>query len=311
MLFLCITLLCGCSIEEIHINAPSNNETQQNSSVEVISSNDSSITLPSKIYKAKNTTSYSNDLVFPHKNSNSTDVESYFYYKSLSENHKLIYNKLCLSIENMADGFIDIGYITDDDLSTLISYIKNDRPEYFWLGRDYIINTKEDGYKQLAFKFKSSEYSIDYLYSPSQRNEILSKIKSIISKIEASLENKNQFEKELYIHNYIIDNCNYDENALNNPNNHKEAYNICGALLQNKAVCEGYAKSIQLLNNYFGIKTTVVIGKSNNQNHMWNLVNIDDEYYHLDATFNDNGTERLYAYFNLTDTAINRSHQID
>ena len=44
---------------------------------------------------------------------------------------------------------------------------------------------------------------------------------------------------------------------------------------------------------------------------MWNLVNIYGSYYHLDATFNDGDNSNLYSYFNLTDTAIKRSHQID
>ena len=309
-IILCSIILCGCEARQI-ITYTEDEATNTTSQSSLTSKTSADINFLSKIYKAKNTTNYNNSMLFPTTGFKSVDENQYFYYSNLSQNYKSLYKKLCTSIECMADGFIDLGYINDNEIDDLVTAIKNDRPEYFWLGHDFIINTQNDGFKQIAFKFKSNDYSIDYLYSLNDRNKILSDIKNKILNIANNLKNKSAYEIELYIHDYINKNCNYDKSAINNATKKPYAYNIVGSILQGKAVCEGYAKAIQLLNNYFGINTTVLVGLANNQNHMWNLVQIDGNYYHLDATFNDGENENLYSYFNLTDIAIKRTHKLD
>lgn len=313
-ILLCLLILCGCKVNDFMVYNYSSSLTTSSITTANPSSQNSSnkpLNINTKIYAAKNTTTYSKDLLYPKTIQNSVSEDSYFYYSALSNKIKKLYKALCRSIECMADGFIDLDYISDDDISFLITSIKNDRPEYFWLGQDYIINTKKDGFKQIAFQFKSEDYSIKYLYTPENRNKIFSSIKCILSKLENEIQNMNEFEKELYIHDFLINNCNYDKIALYDINNHRDAYNVYGALVQKKAVCEGYAKALQLLNNHFGIKTTVITGKADGQNHMWNLVLIDGNYFHLDSTFNDNEITNLYSYFNLSDTAIKRTHKPD
>ena len=311
--FLCALILCGCGANNFKIDDITNFSSSLIASTPSIlpSASDKPVNISTQIYAAKSTATYNKEMLFPKSSFNSIDEDSYFYYSSLPSKLKKLYKTLCTSIEYMADGFIDLGKITDDEISLLVTSIKNDKPEYFWLGRDYIINTKNNGYKEIAFKFKSKDYSINYLFTPEKRNDIISKLKSLMMNLEEKLQSKSDYERELYIHDFVVRNCDYDDEALTNQNNHQNAYNIYGTLIQKKSVCEGYAKAIQLLNNHFGIKTTVVTGKSNNQNHMWNLVNIYGSYYHLDATFNDGANSNLYSYFNLTDTAIKRSHQID
>lgn len=43
---------------------------------------------------------------------------------------------------------------------------------------------------------------------------------------------------------------------------------------------------------------------------MWNLVRIDGQWYHADATWDDNGDRPVYQYLNVTDEMIRTDHEI-
>src|SRR5699024_6347350 len=55
-----------------------------------------------------------------------------------------------------------------------------------------------------------------------------------------------------------------------------------------------------------------ITGRADGENHAWNLVCLDDEWYHVDVTWDDpepDDPERLlYSYFNLDDTQMKESH---
>ncbi len=112
----------------------------------------------------------------------------------------------------------------------------------------------------------------------------------------------NDFEREEYINNYIIDNCRYDEEAAENNDvqggNENDAY---GALVDGKAVCEGYARAFQLLCNKANIDCVLLSGTTDSANHAWNGVKIGGDWYQIDVTWNDTDGENNYAendYFN-------------
>ena len=67
------------------------------------------------------------------------------------------------------------------------------------------------------------------------------------------------------------------------------------------------------LENYLAVGTTE--DKNNEvQGHAWNIVKIDGEYYHLDATWDDteeDSAPNRYAYFNITDDEIMITHDVE
>lgn len=123
-----------------------------------------------------------------------------------------------------------------------------------------------------------------------------------------------EYEKEKALHDYIVNNCDYDKSGYEQTNISPSSFNAFGALCQGTAVCEGYAEATKLLLNRAGIDCSIVIGTSRGESHAWNIVKIDGDYYHLDTTYNDpvfsNGKSSLvYHYFNLTDDEIGADHQ--
>lgn len=86
-----------------------------------------------------------------------------------------------------------------------------------------------------------------------------------------------QVQIALALHDALIVNCFYDD-ALEK----RTGYDL---LVGGTTVCSGYAAAYQDLLNRMGIPCITVHSES--MNHAWNLVCIDDQWYHVDVTWDD------------------------
>lgn len=168
--------------------------------------------------------------------------------------------------------------------------------------------------------YKGAEYqlgSLNLFYS--RTNEKIKKHQDAIREIKEQFISKyisqdmTDYEKVLTIHDYIINNSQYDDNLFTTGTVPPESYSTYGILALGRGVCEGYAKAMKYLLDGVGIESMIVVGKSNGENHAWNLVKLDDEYYHIDATWDDpvtkDGSNILrYNFFNLDDEEISKTH---
>ena len=121
------------------------------------------------------------------------------------------------------------------------------------------------------------------------------------------------YEKELAIHDYIVGSCQYDIENFSKDTVPPEGHEAYGPLIAGKAVCEGYAKAMQLLLNRVDIECLMVTGTSKGELHGWNIVRISGKYYQVDATWDDpvmDGGEQVlqHTYFNLTDKDLSIDH---
>ena len=133
--------------------------------------------------------------------------------------------------------------------------------------------------------------------------------KGMVEKIREKVDSfvpdgETMYEKLLSIHDYVTSSTTYmsdTEGAL-------FCYSAYGALVDGKAVCEGYAEAFKLLCDRNGIDCVLVRGNavtsSGEAAHLWNYVRMDDgKWYAVDATWNDAGdlTGR-YGYFLIGST---------
>ncbi|SKA79200.1 Transglutaminase-like superfamily protein [Caloramator quimbayensis] len=150
-----------------------------------------------------------------------------------------------------------------------------------------------------------------------QQSEVNKKAKEIIDSIIKA--DMTDFQKELAIHDYIINNTRYDEENYYNGSIPWESYTSYGALIKGVAVCQGYASAMSKLLNLAGIENMIITGKANGEAHAWNLVKLDGEWYHVDVTWDDpifykNGNKVdtiRYDYFNITDSQMMKDHTWD
>jgi hypothetical protein len=158
--------------------------------------------------------------------------------------------------------------------------------------------------------YTAIENRYDVIINDEKVAAVHSKAKDIISSVTNS--SMSDLEKELAIHEYVVKNTTYDFDNYINERVPEDSYTAYGTLINGKAVCQGYADTMKLLLNLAGIEAKVVVGYAK-QPHAWNMVKIDGEYYHLDATWDDpvpdEGNNVRYSYFNVSDEEISKDHE--
>ena len=227
-------------------------------------------------------------------------------YLNLTNRQKSIYILLDNAAFSQQTGYIELGECSDYDVELVYHALKNDRPEYFWLPYSYTVRTVGDNQQiQLA---KTDQ---DWWCPKGDRDIIETKIKKILIEfIDELPADLSAFDRELYAHDWLAERITYDRVAVINPDGDPEAWTVEGAFLDGKAVCEGYSKAMQILLYMMGINCTNVTGVSD-EPHMWNLVELDGNWYHLDLTANDDDSDVYHFYFNVTTDYILRGRTLD
>ncbi|RKD31944.1 transglutaminase domain-containing protein [Thermohalobacter berrensis] len=169
--------------------------------------------------------------------------------------------------------------------------------------------------------YKSAEYwsngilKFEYSKDKSTINKHLNVLKKAKDEIirEIIKPDMSDYEKVKAIHDYIINNSKYDSVNYNNNTIPPESYSAYGILVKGTGVCEGYAEAFKLIMDDLGIESIIVSGRAGNQDHAWNIIKLDGEYYHIDLTWDDpvmdDGSDVLrYDYFNLSDKQMSKDH---
>lgn len=239
---------------------------------------------------------------------------SAYYYNQLAEEEKRVYIKIDEAIKDKEKSVTFTGFEVYD-LSGVITKILNayfyDNPSCFYISNKYIIANRD--LIICEFTTINFEYAVDNAYEIDRMSEEMTNaIHQIIR--ENINSGMTDFEKELALHDALLKKVVYyeyeDINTI--PLIKHTAY---GALVQNEAVCDGYAKAFSLLLEQVGIESTIISGKTGNIAHAWNVVKLDNEWYHVDVTSDtveDNNKQYLmHKYFNITDKEIKQTHSID
>lgn len=144
---------------------------------------------------------------------------------------------------------------------------------------------------------------ITYRETKEQTEYVMKQAKAIVSSI--TQVGMDDHEKVKAIHDYVVKHVSYDTSY--------KAYTAYEALVHRSAVCQGYALLTYQLLKEAGIENHFVVGTGDGQPHAWNLVKIENKWYHLDTTFDDPVPDEqgrvTYSYFNLSDEQIARNHE--
>lgn len=223
-------------------------------------------------------------------------------YEELTENEKNVYSVILQSIYTQPER-IEIPELTDGDLTSVFEALSYDNPDLFSLGLNCKIYT--EGYKT----YFETDYTLDYA-DYSQKLQEAKDIASVI--IDGASVYTSPYEKEKYVHDYIINHCSYVE-----PTESAMANNIYGCLVEGRASCEGYSRAFQYVLSALNIDNRIVTGESaddgvNFINHMWNYVVLEGSGYFVDLTWDDpraEGSVLRHNYFNVTTNDILIKHR--
>lgn len=224
--------------------------------------------------------------------------KSMHYYNKLDDKGKSAYVTMYATVKNFDEKCT--LEIDDETLSDVFTAVLYDNPEIFWIKTDY---KYFDYGNKVVFKpnysYSQDEVTQNTMQLNNKINEILSQASFCVT----------DYEKELFFHDYICENVVYDMDTFGNT-----GASVHNTLINGRAVCEGYARAMQILLDKSGIYNYLVIGDGTadgkTEPHMWNVVKLNNENYHLDVTWNDNDETNIpsYIYFNVTDEQISRDH---
>ena len=128
-----------------------------------------------------------------------------------------------------------------------------------------------------------------------------------------------EYQKVKAIHDYIVNNTQYDYDNYLNGTIPESSYGPEGVLVYGKAVCQGYAYAFELLCELADIEAVVVTGTANGGGHAWNQVKVDGVWYNIDTTWDDpvaywGGVYvdiLSYDYFLISDEVMYQDHIAD
>lgn len=167
------------------------------------------------------------------------------------------------------------------------------------------------------------ELRLQYLYPPEKVSAMRSETDRKADEIVRSIikPGMSEYEKVLAVHDHLIRNSVYDRTNADNASVPPEEHEAYGVIVNGTGVCDSYAKAVKLLLDKAGVECMFIEGTGaetpgKSADHAWNIVSIDGEYYHLDATWDDVSEERgsdatAYYYFNLSDTDVQNTHVWD
>lgn len=241
------------------------------------------------------------------------NVSNNYYY---SDNFMYLDNYENIEIHNKNELYNTIYYIVNSGISYAERYFSIDYTDY---EEDYsnlfsdndklnIINNFVHPYNT----FSSIEASLkgyvitirvkyNDTYNEEVRNKIDTKIEEIISNnITTDMSDR---DKVKVLHDYIINNTKYDLLKTGNINDNTYSSNTAyGVLIEGYGICSGYSDALSIFLNKLNIPNY----KISNNSHVWNLVKIDNSWYHIDLTWDDpvlsNGKDAIKHDYFLIDT---------
>ncbi len=132
---------------------------------------------------------------------------------------------------------------------------------------------------------------------------VASRVNAIAASCEGALgAGASDYEKALWLHDYLIDNATYDLKYVKAE----------GVLARGRGNCESYHAAYVRLLNAVGIKTGRI--DSAPDNHVWTAANLDGEWCQIDVTGDDvdyryTPLDLRHLYFGLTDKLIGFAHE--
>lgn len=201
------------------------------------------------------------------------------------------------------NGFDDFTYYCDYKYSDCLSDIKkiSENEKTF----SYINHIVHPYY---TFKTINSKYinlnrrvdiNINKKYSKKDIEKIENKMNEIINNLNInSYDSLN--EKIKVFHDYLVDNNIYDKNKeVGTSKYHSDS--AIGTLFEGYSVCSGYSDTMGIFLNKLGLDNVIVV----TDNHAWNAVKINNNWYHIDITWDDpivsDGSNMIsHNYFLLT-----------
>ncbi|HEL9630875.1 TPA: transglutaminase [Streptococcus suis] len=240
------------------------------------------------------------------------EVRVNYYFQQLdSDQERRVYLQFVNGLKK-GEKTITIDTEEEEVYTRVYFSVANDYPEFYWL-----TDEMSDGIS--LSDLSQPGYPKDY-------KEIMKKIEDTAFDILSMSPQGSDYDKVKYFYEYIINQTDYDVDALKNDSLAWRRQSITSVLLDRKSVCAGYSRTFQYLCKLSKIDCIYVSGMAKEVEgtefgHAWNLVNIAGNFYGVDTTWGDpvfdaaiGGGENQdisYDYLCVTDQLLETSRVAD
>lgn len=153
-----------------------------------------------------------------------------------------------------------------EEITAAMQHLSDGVPELFHVARSY--------------KYSTKAVIPTYLYTgdalAAARAEYLLALDLIAEGVDPAWSDA---EICLYLHDYLCRTFAYDIDL--------EIFDAYRFLTEGRGVCQSYTLTYTALLSRFGIPVTYATGEDGGVPHIWNIVMLDGEYYHVDVTWGD------------------------
>ncbi len=169
-----------------------------------------------------------------------------------------------------------------------------------WSRHSYIVRQGTNNRWQITFK------NIEYKTTLAQEAAFMKRLETVMDELD--VWPMADYMKYLTIYRYVTEHVNYDYDAyqefLDNygsSEGHETAYTAYGALVEGKAVCQGYSALFYAMCRYVGLPVLIVTGQAlgdqGYENHAWNMIQLGGLWYQVDATWDEGRAVWAQRYF--------------
>ena len=167
---------------------------------------------------------------------------------------------------------------------------------------DGLVTAKKAGTTEYWAKYGDALYRCVVVVNKEGETALSKKVVEIADKFR----HLSDVDKVMAVHDYLIDHIEYS-----NPHIRSFAY---GALIEGKAVCQGYAQSLAMILNNLNVECHTIVAMTKGSNpvlHEWVRVKLDGEWYYIDLTWDDTpwAEDKNYKYFLINTDMISRDHE--
>ena len=200
---------------------------------------------------------------------------------------------------NDVDWFVKVR-VPYDILYTAEDY--NSQNKACTISNDGLITAKAEGTTEVWTKYNNSLYRCVI----NVKNKMDTDLENKVVEIADKFRHLSDVDKVMALHDYLIDYIEYADTHIV-----RRAY---GALIEKKAVCQGYAQAFQKILSNLNIEGHTVIGWNISNEpvlHEWNRVKLDGKWYYIDLTWDDTPwvSHRNYKYFLINTPMLGKDHQ--
>ncbi len=173
------------------------------------------------------------------------------------------------------------------------------QPEFFYVGNEFRFRYLSDTGEIVSV---TPTYTMRGETLVTAQRTYAAKLDEILAGVSADWTD---FEKALYFHDYLAVYFQYDETLT--------IANTYDFLVKGQGVCQAYTLTYQALLDAVGIQNDRAVSES--MDHTWNLICLDDKWYHVDVTWDDPTPDQFgqaqHTYFLRSDTSMKNNRHYD